>query len=672
MNESDAPFNRRVSVLLAFLALLGGLAGYAAADASARRSTTAREAQRASVTALAEQREVSDRVNEQFGNFVETSTVRRTRDIAKTSSELLGRTSAGTMSWQQSASKLNDVSRLLQPGPVEGRADLLWSEMFVPADEATLRQEALQATASDWDDKADQHAGVATLLAISLTLLGLSLTVGAGTRLFLLWPALAIALAGVLGGLAIVVRPVAATPEAAIRAIAEGNRRHGSRDFTGAVASFSEAISLDPDNATAFRQRATATMLADSPERDVSTFVFSSSSVKARKAATADLLHSLELGDENYFALANLGANYFHLGEYDKSEQYSRRAIAMNKVLPTPWVNLMLAQVARGQEKPARATVEHVLALIAQRPLLQERRENYGSVRATLATLVQLEPGRRALAEKVQDVAVRAQARNEVPEAPAEPDGTVTGLTLASNGSDLGMQFTPHKVAEGSRVALVAYYRAEGEQEWSEIPATTTVMAWSNKISPQDRLYWHRLYVTGCRVDGEHRVDVYVDDRKVASKTVLQQRSALELVQYNDVATGLALCRPKTWTLERETTGSADLVSADDRYRVSLRMLPLGQVPGTPAARTKLVGQVLGRLSRQLTAAPPSAAVKPGVYYGRVPGTGRPVEISDLERGYVWAAITTDGELCTVTARFPNGDSAVLDELMRYTFFKWY
>jgi len=179
------PFHRRVAVLLAFIAFLGGLAGFATNDASARRSGTAREAQRASVTALAQQQEVAHETNEQFGNYVEFSTVRRKRDISIVADELTGNNAAGAAQWRQSAAKINDVSRLLQPGASAGRTDLLFAELWVPADEATLRQEALQATANDWDDKSDQYAGAATLLAIALTLLGLSLTVGVGTRLTL-------------------------------------------------------------------------------------------------------------------------------------------------------------------------------------------------------------------------------------------------------------------------------------------------------------------------------------------------------------------------------------------------------------------------------------------------------------------------------------------------------
>jgi tetratricopeptide (TPR) repeat protein len=666
----QTPFHRRVSVLLALVALLGGLAGFAANDAGARRSSTVREAQRASVTAMAQQQEVSNKINEEMGNYVESSTVRRKRDISIASDELLGNAAAGATAWRQAADKINDVSRLLQPGTMAGRPDLLWSELWVPADEATLRQQALQATANDWDDKSDQHTGVATLLAIALTLLGLSLTVSPGTRLFLVWPGLVVAILGVVGGLVVVFRPVAATPDAAIRAVAEGNRRQNSRDFEGAVAAYREAITLDPDNAVAFRNRGTAVVLADSPERDNSTFVFSSSSAKARRASVADLRHALELGGEDYLALVNLSADYFHLRDYPRTEEYSRRAIKLNDALPTPWLNLLLSFVARGDEKQSVVTAGNVIDRIVRRPLVYERRELFGSMRATLETVVQREPERAALAARLQDLAVQAQMRMEQPDAPANPDGTVTDLKLTSLGAQLFAEMNPQGLTEGTRLSLIAYYRADGEPEWSEVSGQSAFLTWTSAGRRPGTPYSFPLYLAGCRVAGRHRVDVYVDGRRVASQTVAQQGSALQLRQFFDVASGLALCQPTTWTLEQGVSGSADLVSADNRYHLSLRLLPLSAPPATVAARKKLTDQVLDRLTRQLMPGGPAPGDDIAWSIGRLPGAGRVLTVSDTEGAHVWVGLTDGGNLCAMIARYPRGNLGDIDPLLRYVLFQ--
>jgi hypothetical protein len=284
--------------------------------------------------------------------------------------------------------------------------------------------------------------------------------------------------------------------------------------------------------------------------------------------------------------------------------------------------------------------------------------------------VIQREPDQAALAARLQDMVVRAQMRMEQPSAPDAPDATVTDLKLTSTGSQLFVEMQPHAMTEGTRLAVISLYRAEGAQEWSEAAGESDFRAWTGAGYRAGSPYSIPMYVSGCRVDGEHRIDVYVDGRRVASRTVPQQGATMRLTQHYDVPSGLLVCRPESWTLDDGTSGSADLVSPDGRYHLSLRMLPLDAPPTDATGRIELTGQVLDRLTRQLTPAAQEPTKPESWWIGRVLGTGNPVSVSDLEAGYVWAGITDDGTLCAMTAHYPKGDPGYVEPLLRYALFQ--
>jgi tetratricopeptide (TPR) repeat protein len=665
VDDIDSGFKRRLAVSVALIAFFGGLVGFAATDAGARAAQIGRDAQRSSVEALAEQGDAANAYYESYGNFVEGSTLRRQADLAGVAAELLGgdRAAAQARAWRQASGTIDDASALLAEERYRGRPDRLFNELNVAPNLALLRQQAAQETASAWATKGNRYLGVITLLAVALTLLGLSLTVGLGVRQFLIWPAVLIVAACLVGATLVLVRPATTTSDAAIQAVADGDRLAWGRDFEQAVAAYTRAIELDGDYVTPYQRRATATLLAGSPERDASSYVFSSSSRLARLAAIEDLLQAVARGGGDYVTLVNLGANYFHVADYARSEEYTRRAIALNDDLPIPWSNLTLALAAQGRETEALSAAEHSLRLIAARPYLGERREMFASLRATLETLAGQEKAHEELARRLQGMAVDAQFAMEVPGATDSTAATVSDLTATSAGAALSISMTVRGMTEGSRVGIVVSYLPAGQPDWSETALQSGFYRWQFPTSTEAQPYSAPLYVEGCHTSGSYRVAVYSGARQLASVTVPQKASQLNLVQHTDVVGRLQLCRPQDWTFAGATTGSVDLTAPDGQRSLSMRSLPLAVPPDTGSGRDAVVADVLDRLSDRLD--PNAVITDSGLRaVSQVNGTARFLRLSSTEDGYVWASLGPDNVLRAVYARFPTGTPGQLDEVI--------
>ncbi len=107
-------------------------------------------------------------------------------------------------------------------------------DLMREARRAALTQEAVQLTATAWGDKSNAYAAGTALLAVALTLLGLSLTVGEDVRRHLVRPAAGLTGLTLAGALVTWAVPAPVRPQAAIDAAVEGERLFAARDFDGA------------------------------------------------------------------------------------------------------------------------------------------------------------------------------------------------------------------------------------------------------------------------------------------------------------------------------------------------------------------------------------------------------------------------------------------------------
>jgi tetratricopeptide (TPR) repeat protein len=661
IEEVDTPYKRRLALAVALLALFGGLVAFAASDAGVREAQTARDAQRASIAALSRQNGVATKVYEDFANYVDASTLKRQHDIAVVEAELLGRIERTdeAASWEEARKSVSDVSALLQDAEYADRPELLWNDLYVEPNLAALRQQAAQETANGWGDKANLYVGVITLLAVALTMLGLSLTVGPSVRRFLVWPAAALTAACLVGSVVVLVRPAPRTPEEAIKAVGEGDRLAGARDYEGAIAAYTRAIELNDRYAAAYRGRAFASFLAGSPERDSATFVVSTTTPEAYRATIEDLSRAVDVGGDDYMTYVNLGAQYFHVKDYDRTEEFSRRAIELNPALPLPWMNLGLALAGKGDEAEALDTYRRAIELVLDRSYIMERRELFASARGTLETLLVQQPQREELVRQIQALLVVEQSKMEIPDAIEGTGANVSDINMTSNGSALRAEVAYENFAAGSRISWIVYYRPEGLSEWLEPVLLSSFEKF--QLTPSGTAT-KPMYVPNCPVSGEYRVDVYADGRRLASESVKQQVTGTKLITHYDAVGGIELCRPETWTFSGSVTGSADLTSPEKDASVSVRTLPVPSVIDSESDRQAMVTTVMNRLAGRLSSNPQTLS-EVGEDFNGVIGTARYLRLSDTEDGYVWAGIADDGVLRTVVARYPTGGIAKVTEV---------
>ena len=363
VEEIDTPFKRRLAVVVAVLALFGGTVGFAAGEAGAQEDSTGAGTPRASVLEMSGYSTTAVEFYEMLENSLDAASLENRGQIAHVRAALLGITGQGRTSrqWGTVAREVSGSSVLSPQAAYSGDSGRLLTDLSVAPDQAFLRQQAESQASAQWAGRRRLEIGIVTLAAVALTLLGLSLTVGEGIRKFLIWPA------GVIAGLCavgfgwVLSQPVVVTPDAAIKAVAAGDRMDQLRDFSGAVASYTRAIDLQPGYATALADRATAGIVAASPQRNSISFVVTTSTTAAYRSAISDYLQALANGGDQYPIDVDLGAAYFHVRDYADTAGYSQQAIALNPGPPLPWLNLAIALLAEGKTAQALRTYHHAI-----------------------------------------------------------------------------------------------------------------------------------------------------------------------------------------------------------------------------------------------------------------------------------------------------------------------
>ncbi|WP_433367691.1 tetratricopeptide repeat protein [Streptosporangium sp. CA-115845] len=664
VEDLDTPYKRHLSLAVVLIALLGGALGYLASDAGAREDRTMRDAQRAAITAMSEHITVEAEAEENRVNLGAMTPLKQRHDLDAIRAELLERRaeSAAATRWKRAYSQVQSTSALTS-GKYVNRLDMLYSDLYVDANRATLRQQSAQETASEWGDKNNVYVAGVTLLAVALALLGLSLTVSVSTRRYLVWPAALLTVTCLVSSVVALVTPPETTSEEAVRAVAEGDRLASLRDFKGAVKAYDRAAAADGDYVTVYEHRSAARVLAASPERSTSNYVYSSAPRSAWVAAAADLTRALELGGERYVVLLRLGGVNIHLPDHKKAEEYSRRAIALNPAPPLPWLNLLAALAGQGRAADARRLAADLIKRIKARPDPAERAELYAAMRTTLDIVASQRDDIRDLAAELQGALVGAQGEELAPNTRQAPAATVSRLAVAVQGARITAGYTYRDLPKGAQVGMITYYRPSSTDEWSQRHDLVQIAASTLEKSSGEGIW--SLVDGNCPPAGEYRVDLYTGTRRLASATapVTTVNTAL-LKPHNDWIGGLALCRPDTWKFSADLAGSAELTSPDNRQQLSVRVTTVDP-PSGKQARTELTERIRDGLIRRLPAGT-TVTRRNTAQFGGVEGIGWQLTVSDQEQAYVWATLDDTGLLRTLLARFPTDESNELATLATY------
>ena len=211
------------------------------------------------------------------------------------------------------------------------------SDVYV-VDSTSLSEKftAYNELANAWDNRANTFIVHLTLLAVTLSLYGLSTTLRGFMRGVFITLGTVIAGIVVLWALIVMLIPIPSIPEAAINAYADGVGKAWYGDTDGAIADFDRAVSIKPNYANALYERGNAYYnRAD------------------YQSALTDYQSASRAGRDDTSLGWNLGWTYYMVGRFDEAVDMDRRVLTQDPTLIGVQFNLALALMARGDFEEA-------------------------------------------------------------------------------------------------------------------------------------------------------------------------------------------------------------------------------------------------------------------------------------------------------------------------------
>ncbi len=593
IEETDAgdPFKRRVALFVVLVTLVGSFVGYLQTRASNEEDVAARTGQILGVQGLGEDLEHSSNFNRAFDIYVRSKLLERQEVSERRQGD------------QAEVERLTTVqSAIAQLSPLLSDAEYaddtvpffeqnLFADRRVEANEARLRQDASVAKEQDWGAKADGFVAVLTVLAVSLFLAGLSLTVTGRGRRLLVAPAVLIAVVCVVWAAVIVFDSVDDTPDAAIEAVAEGDRLADRAAFEAdpelrlagfeeAIDAYTTAIDEKSDYAVAFQRRASAHFLAGS-QQDVSLGFVSTTSDDRLERSLADLRKALDLGaDDDILVLASLGFDSFLAGEYGDAVSLSRRALELNDELSSLWFNVAVAELAVGNDDAAEDAYREGIQINTEETDAQTADVVFGGARTDLEILIEAERDRADEARRFQALLTAAQTESilGVPVGDAPAGASLSSFSFVPEGGRIRADFRYENVPVGASVAYLWYTRPDENQPFVELSASNFFLDFRDDGTGEGFIVGD----TGaCPVPGEYRLDAYVEGERVASEsTVVESGVLTDPVAERDQFIGSQFCRPGGWVVTSDQEGLLVAAAPDDSAAVAVGsfLLPRDQV----------------------------------------------------------------------------------------------
>lgn len=593
VEELETPFKRRIALLVVGVTLLGAIVAYLEAQASMREDVAAREAQRSSVAGLGLEVATRAETTFAFGVYAEAQQYDRRRIISASRARFLSGTpqaqayAAEAERWAQVKTSLTPLTPLLADDRYAPETDPLFpvrfeSDLGVPADVATLQQATLAETANAWSDKAGRYVAILTLLAVSLFLLGLSLTIGGGVRLVFVVTALGIISWSLIATVVFLTRSVPETPAEALEQVAQGNRLLAQRDYDGAIAQYTEAIRARPRYGAAYGRRADAHFLRGNTQT-TQQFVSITDPAELREAI-ADGERAVEFGaTSDINVIGNLGFHYFLDKRYARAEELTLHALDQNDKIPSLWLNLGVIRAARGNERGAQEAYVNGIFHTDRRPDEIERDNLYAAARTDLEILAGLEPGRADIVRRFTEQLVGSETERQLGElGPEVADGLVSDFEFSFDQSFVTAAYSYEAIPEDAALAFVWYVRPGPDTPWNQEPAMNSFRVHGLLESGTD---FESASPGLCPIPGEYRVDVFAGGRLVGSAETEREVGTLGLlVPKSDEVLGVSLCHPAEWQVEAEPGES--YVASDEANGIAIAVSTFPVPAGLPVTDT--------------------------------------------------------------------------------------
>ena len=220
---------------------------------------------------------------------------------------------------------------------------------------AAARGAAAAQADRGWAAQRGRFVTVITIFAVSLFLIGLTLTVPPSARKPFLWLGSLAGLVALIWGVVVLASPVKSPNQRAIRAFADGaaalNTAEGETfvhlptseveaTYNRAVASLTDAIALGDDGVDSYIDRGDAYLELD---------LLNTRGPQRSHFASSDFARAVQLDPKNYVSWGNLGASKFWAGDYVGALNATTTAISIHNGDPVADMNVALYDVVLGR-----------------------------------------------------------------------------------------------------------------------------------------------------------------------------------------------------------------------------------------------------------------------------------------------------------------------------------
>jgi tetratricopeptide (TPR) repeat protein len=568
-------FSRSVAILIVVGTLAGAVVGFLQTQSGRRADASSVEAQRLATQAMGQLLRSQQVAQVDFETFALADQQGRRAASARQGFIFLTGDFEKVQDleqdrWEQLAEQTRTLTKINQDSPDGPVLDPSFpGQFFAKAVREAVRLRALQDAANEsdgaWSGKESTYTAILTVFAVSLYLLGLSLTVQVGVRRLFSGLGLSLIMIGAVWAVALALSsPVDSPPEAA-EAFADGHVKHQAAStpaqYEAAVKDFDRAIALRPTFARAYQERGEAEFSAGASQGQG---LLSVTRPENLAASTRDFEKALELGLETPTVVGNLGFHRFlqGLAEGDgnlleEGLEFTARAAEMDPKNPIYPFNRGVTLLALGRVEEARAAYQDGIRLTiysdpSKQTLLEEpaTEEFYVAGAITdLEILARAKPDMAAEVQSLKELIVGSDTLNKVgtgETALSVPDDTIKIEVFPSEVQ--WTAFLPGYDADTDEVSQQWYYQAPDKLGWAALPSVSGVYA--PRVETDEGYFQLNSYLAStfppsCLSTGTFRVELYANGKLVGRAEKEEELPDLRAYVPSDL--NAALCRPSDW-----------------------------------------------------------------------------------------------------------------------------
>lgn len=349
--DDEDRFKQIAALLIAVVTVLAAIIGLLQNDASARDDLANRKAQQFALQAMGLQVAGAAQFGYDYSDAYRNWSELNTQALSAQNSD----DEAAASRYRVVAEQIISQSQLLAPryfDPANDTLKLASYEADTYLVEVTRLREYFATWFDEkqaWDTKANTYVVHLTILAVSLFLFGLAMTLNSRLRWLFVASGLLISSIAVIWAAMLFTDRPSRLSDQAIDAYAKGVGLAHQDEHKAAVASFNEALRLEPGYAKAL-------------------FELGSSHFALQEYADATKnFEAARAAGRNDMALAwNLGWAYYVQGRFDEAAQISRQALEKDAGAMGIRFNLAVTLLASGQFDAAKAEYTNTLAMAAK------------------------------------------------------------------------------------------------------------------------------------------------------------------------------------------------------------------------------------------------------------------------------------------------------------------